>query len=371
MAYPDKASNFIVKEQDPFNGEPPLEALRGAPVTPTTLFFARSHGAIPEIDPRHYRLSITGLVRAPRWLSLDDLQTRFPAHTLTATLQCAGNRREELAAHAPVPGELPWGAGAIGTAEWTGARLVDVLDGIMAPEARPEAHVHLTGLDEVRRQDRSFGFGGSIPLEKALAPEVLLAYAMNGAPLAPVHGFPVRLVVPGYIGARSVKWLGEIHVSNQPSNNYFYAHAYQLFPPWENAGTVDWSSGIKLGEMPVTSVICSPGNGERIGQNPVRIQGYAYVGGGRRVERVEVSTDGGCCWQAAQLDDGASAWTWRFWQVELALPAGEVELAARAWDSGTNTHPERVGQVWNFKGYMNNACHCLRVTADFGLLILY
>jgi sulfite oxidase len=371
-----KASTFVVKEHDPFNGEPPLEDLRAAPITPTPLFFARSHGTIPAIDGREYRLAITGLVREPCSLSLDDLKNRYPATTLTATLQCAGNRRQELAAYAPVPGELPWGAGAIGTAEWTGARLTDVLTEGLAPgrdaaayAAAPQKaqHVHLTGLDEVRRQERAFGFGGSIPLEKALAPEVLLAYAMNGEPLAPVHGFPLRLVVPGYIGARSVKWLGEIHLSDQPSDNYFYTHAYQLFPSWENAGTVDWSSGIKLGEIPVTSVICLPGNGERVACTPVRIEGYAYTGGGRRVERVEVTADGGRRWQAAQLDDGEGAWTWRFWQVELDLPAGEVALAVRAWDSGANTQPERVDQVWNFKGYMNNAWHRVKVTGTYVL----
>jgi len=365
MAYPDKASGFIIKEQDPFNGEPPLDMLCGASITPTSLFFARNHGTIPSIDAQDYRLSITGMVREPRSLSLDDLRTRFPAHTLTATLQCAGNRREELAAVAPIPGELPWGAGAIGTAEWTGARLADVLaDGIEPRGPRPAAHVHVTGLDNVQRQNRTFGFGGSIPLEKALSPEVLLAYAMNGEPLMPEHGFPVRLVVPGYIGARSVKWLGEIRVSDKPSDNYFYAHAYRLFPSWEKAGTADRSSGIKLGEMPVTSVICSPRSGEQIKRRPARIQGYAYAGGGRRVERVEVTTDGGCRWQAAQLDDGAGAWAWRFWQIDLDLPVGEVEIAVRAWDSAANTQPEEVRQVWNFKGYMNNAWHRVKVIVD-------
>lgn len=352
----------MVKERTPFNGEPPLECLPRSAITPIADFFARNHGNIPHLDADDYRLAITGMVDRPGSLTLVDLQTGFRPYSLTATLQCAGNRREELVAYAPIPGELPWGPGAIGTAVWTGVRLADVLTAVgVHPDA---GHIHLTGLDEVERQQRRFGFGGSIPLEKAMRPEVLLAYEMNGKPLTVEHGAPLRMVVPGYIGARSVKWLGEIGVFEKPSENYFYAHAYQLFPSWESADRVDWSSGIKLGEHPINSVICLPKDGERITQNSTCIQGYAFTGGGRRVERVDVSIDGGQSWLAAGLGEEIGPWAWRFWQADVHLPNGETEIIARAWDSAANSQPSDIGQVWNFKGYMNTAWHRVRVRVD-------
>ncbi len=368
MPAAEKSSALIVKSQDPFNAEPPPERLLGSVVTPTPYFFVRNHGDIPELDAARHRLQLHGLVKRPLSLSLDDLRTSFRSYRVTAVLQCAGNRREELAAHTPIPGELPWGAGAVGAAEWTGVRLADVLGAAQLEEraeARPARfHVHLTGLDRVERQGRSFGFGGSIPLEKALQPEVLLAYEMNGEPLAPEHGHPLRLVAPGYIGARSVKWLGEVSVQDRPSENYFYARAYRLFPAWESAESVDWSGGIGLGEMVVNSVICLPAPGERLARGPLQVRGYALSGGGRRVERVDLSLDGGRTWQAARLGEAVGPWAWRFWSAEVELPAGEAELVSRAWDSAANSQPESIAQVWNFKGYMNNAWHRVRVMVE-------
>jgi len=368
MPAAEKSSALIVKSQDPFNAEPPPERLLGSVVTPTPYFFVRNHGDIPELDGARHRLEIGGLVKRPLVLSLDDLRTNFRSYRVTAALQCAGNRREELAAHAPIPGELPWGTGAVGAAEWTGVRLADVLAAARLDEraqARPDRyHVHLTGLDRVERQGRQFGFGGSIPLEKALQPEVLLAYEMNGEPLAPEHGYPLRLVTPGYIGARSVKWLREISLQDRPSDNYFYAHAYRLFPGWETEQTVDWSGGIALGEMAVNSVICQPGPGERLARGLTQVRGYALTGGGRQVQRVDLSIDGGRTWREARLGETVSPWTWRLWSAEVELPAGEVELVVRAWDSAANSQPERIDQVWNFKGYMNNAWHRVKVQVD-------
>lgn len=356
-----KSPRFLVRQDDPYNGEPSLEDLVQDRLTPTPLFFARNHGDIPEIDPAAYRLEVSGLVERPRSLSLAELQEEFPAHSLTATLQCAGNRRLEMTRVAPIPGELPWDNGAISTAEWRGVRLSDVLEA-----ARPRAgarHVDFTGLDQVSRLGRQFGFGGSIPLEKALAREVLLAYEMNGQPLTPLHGRPLRAVVPGYIGARSVKWLSRIEVRSSPSENYFYARAYQLFPPQANAETVDWDSGIKLGDFPVNAVICTPQDGARIAGKSVRVQGYALAGGGRAIARVDLSIDGGRTWVAARLDEPTNPWTWRLWQADLELAAGDNEILVRAWDAAANTQPEDLRQTWNFKGYLNNSWHRLRVRA--------
>lgn len=353
MTHFDKHPDFRVKEVLPFNGEPPLSLLRQSWITPTRQFFSRNHAPIPQVDPAAYRLEISGLVERPLLLSLGALKEHFSSYTVTAALQCAGNRRSEMAALAPIPGELPWDAGAAGNAAWTGVSLAEVV-----AAAGPHAdalHVELTGLDAVQRQGKTFGFGGSIPLDKASCPEVLLAYAMNSQPLTPAHGYPLRAVVPGYFGARSVKWLAEIRLQREPSQNYFYAHAYQLFPPGARPETVDWSSGIKLGEMPVNTVICSPEAGARLSAGPVRVQGFALSS--RPVARVEVSVNGGQTWVVAGLGQDSSPWAWRFWEVELTLQPGPVEIVCRAWDAAANTQPEHVAQVWNFKGYVNNAWH--------------
>jgi sulfite oxidase len=256
---------------------------------------------------------------------------------------------------------LPWDGGAIGTAVWGGAPLREVLR--IANVHPKAAHVDFVGLDEVNKDGRKFGFGGSIPLEKAESPEVLLAYEMNGEPLRPEHGFPLRVVVPGYVGARSVKWLGQIQVQSAPSDNYFYTRSYQLFPPQVTAGRVDWSIGIKLGEVPVNSAICRPWEGQRIPAGPFEVRGYALASAGRTVERVDVSADGGETWTLGALEEvrEKGPWTWRFWKTTLNLPPGPAEIVVRAWDSAANTQPEDPRKIWNFKGYMNNSWHRVRI----------
>jgi len=262
---------------------------------------------------------------------------------------------------APIPGEEPWSAGAIGNAEWSGALLTEVLQAAgVYPEVR---HVAFTGLDEIEMGDQSFGFGGSIPVEKAMSPEVLLAYEMNGEPLTPGHGFPLRVVAPGYIGARSVKWLANIRVQEEPSSNYYQTHAYKLFPPQVDEETADWSKGLMLGELSVNSVICQPADEEALPAGPVSVRGYAVTGGDRSVERVDVSIDGGESWMSADLLEEKGPWAWRLWEASVDLDPGEYELVARAWDSAANTQPELSEQIWNFKGYMENSWHRVRVRA--------
>jgi sulfite oxidase len=349
-----------VRQEAPFNGGPPLWALASSFVTPTDLFFVRSHAGTPDVDPQRYRLAVGGLVRRPLSLSLADLAA-LPHASVRATLQCAGNRRDELLAVGPVPDELAWGADAISTAEWSGVPLSAVLaEAGVEPGA---AHVAFESLDTVERGGSRFSFGGSVPLAKALAGEVLLADRMNGEPLAPAHGFPLRVVVPGYIGARSVKWLGSVVAQAAPSDNYFQAHAYKLFPPGVTPETVDWSGGLMLGELSVTAAICAPTAGARVPAGPIAVSGYAMAGGGRTVERVDLSADGGHTWAQAQLGEGA-AWTWRLWRAEVELAPGPCELVVRAWDSAANTQPEAVRSTWNFKGYMNNAWHRVAVIAE-------
>jgi sulfite oxidase len=360
MSLPEgKDRSLVVRSEEPLNAGPPLSALRAQEVTGNDLFFLRNHGNVPRLDPSRHRLVVDGLVEEPLALNLDEIRA-LPAVRLPATLECAGNRRSELIAAKPIPGELPWRQDAISTAFWTGASLAQVLARARpAPEAR---HAAFSGLDQVERHGQRFGFGGSIPIEKALAPETLLAYEMNGAPLPALHGGPLRALVPGYIGARSVKWLSRITLQEEPSDNYFQAVAYRLFPPHVTAETVDWSTGRMLGDLALNSVICSPEEGETVHPGVARVKGYAIAGGGRRVERVEVSGDGGVSWVPADLHDDRGRWVWRFWRVSLGLTPGPYEIMVRAWDSAGECQPEKVESVWNFKGYMNNAWHRVRVT---------
>jgi sulfite oxidase len=227
------------------------------------------------------------------------------------------------------------------------------------------AHVAFTGLDRCTEEGEVIPFGGSIPLTKALAPEVLIADQMNGRPLPPVHGYPLRLVVPGYIGARSVKWLATITVQSQPSTNYFQARTYRLYPSRVRSETTA-EHGFSLGETPVNSVVCQPGAGTVVTGPRVVARGYAITGGTREIERVELSLDRGATFVTAKLLDSSQAGAWRLWEAELELGPGPYEMAVRAWDSAASTQPENAEGIWNLKGYINNSWHRVRFTVASG-----
>jgi sulfite oxidase len=360
----DRHPRFLVRQESPLNGGPAPDVILDSFVTPNELFFVRNHGDIPQVDREAFRLTVDGLADQPLTLSLADLR-RFPRVSAAATLQCAGNRRSELIGFAPIPGELPWGSEAISHAEWSGVRLRDVL-AAAGPQAGAR-HAAFLGLDEAERHGHRFPFGGSIPLGKALHPEVLLADTMNGQPLPAAHGAPLRVVVPGYIGARSVKWVSRITLQEGPSDNYFQAKAYRLFPASTTPETVVWERGMMLGESPVNSAICAPLDGETVLGGKTTVRGWAVAGGDRQVARVEISTDGGRSWQGAALQNGAQneeSWGWTFWTAPLDLAAlgkGEHEIVCRAFDSAAQTQPRETSEVWNFKGYANNAWHRVRV----------
>ncbi|MEH1998827.1 MAG: molybdopterin-dependent oxidoreductase [Nostoc sp.] len=354
-----KHSDLIIREQIPLNAEPPLKLLRQNFVTPKELFYIRNHGSIPNIDPADYRLSINGSVGQPLHFSLNEIREKFPKRTVMATLYCAGNRRDELIKAKPIEGEEPWSAGAISNAVWGGVPLFEVLEA-----ARIEAdaqHVAFSSFDEVEKEGEKFGFGGSIPIQKAMSPEVLLAYEMNGEPLTCEHGFPLRVVVPGYIGARSVKWLSSITLQTSPSSNYFQQHAYKLFAPEVQSKTADWTKGQMLGEITVNSVICDPFDGETILANPILIEGYAIATGDCTIKYVELSTDGGEAWMQVELQESQHPWTWQFWRSQINLKNANNRVIVRAWDSAGNTQPENIRTIWNFKGYMNNSWHQIEV----------
>jgi hydroxyacylglutathione hydrolase len=355
-----KHPSMIVWTQEPLNVEAPLELLGRAPVTPTELFYIRNHGPVPDVARESYRLTIDGHVREPLSLSLGDLGA-FERVTVAATLMCAGNRRSELSAVAPIREQVMWGAGAVGHAVWGGVRLRDVLRA--AGVEADAGHVAFTGLDQAEEEGERTVFGGSIPLAYALGSDVVLADEMNGDPLPPVHGAPLRVVVPGYIGARSVKWLASVTVQDSPSANYFQARTYRLYPSSVRDERSTTDHGIALSELPVNAVACSPTDGAALHGGVLRARGYALTGGTRRIERVEVSLDGGETFVAAELHGEGSSGGWRIWEADLAVPAGPGELTVRAWDSAASTQPEDPSKIWNLKGYVNTAWHRVRFTA--------
>jgi sulfite oxidase len=355
----DKDPSFIVRSDSPVCGGPPLSRLVERALTWREDFFIRNHGAIPDLDAESWRLRIEGMVSRAASVSLHELMTRFSRRDAVVTLQCAGNRRDELNAVHPIPGEVPWGAEAVSTARWSGVSLADVLGAAGVLDGA--THVAFEGLDAVTRHDRTFGFGSSIGLARALAGDVLLADRMNGSPLPAEHGFPMRLVVPGYIGARSVKWLSRITVQDRPSDNYFQAHAYRVLPEGSDPASADWDAYPAIEEAQLQAVVCVPASGATLHAGSHVIQGYATAGGHRRVATVEVSTDGGVTWRDADLLDRPAAGAWSRWQTVVTLEAGDHELFARARDSEGRVQPAHVHERWNPKGYMNDAWHRIGV----------
>ncbi len=321
----------------------PLEAL-AFDVTPEGLHYLLIHYDIPVVDPDAWRLTVGGRVGRELSLSLADLRSR-PATTLAVTLECAGNGRAHLS---PRPLSQPWLLEAVGTAEWTGTPLRGVLeDAGLGDEA---VEVLFSGLDRGVEGGEVQCFERSLRVDDALRDEVLLAYEMNGRPLPPQHGFPLRLVVPGWYGMASVKWLERITVLDAPFEGYQQARGYRMRQEPDEEGT-------PLSKMQPRSLMIPPGipdfaTRERtltLGSTTVR--GRAWSGFGH-VERVEVSVNG-ASWDDAELGPQPSAWAWRSWQWdwEPADP-GAYELRCRATDSAGNTQP--LEALWNLGGYANN-----------------
>ncbi|TXT18095.1 MAG: sulfite oxidase, partial [Planctomycetota bacterium] len=334
-----EADRLLVHSKAPMNAEPLLPDLVKSWVTPIESFFIRSHGNTPEIKANSFRLSVEGLVEKPLMLSLADLG-QFEQHTVTATLTCAGNRRTEHSRVKPIKG-VQWREGAIGNAKWSGARLSDLLKKAGLQDSAK--HVWFEGLDTVEDGGKSFSFGGSIPLEKALLdrdsnPGAILATTMNDKPLTADHGFPVRSLVPGYIGARSVKWLSKIVVSDRPSPNHFVADVYKIVDVGDPLETAE---NAPIYRMPLNSAICTPTAGAALKSGRVEVVGYALPPGipGVSIRKVEVSSDGGRSWAEAKLTSPASEFCWQLWSAEISVTS--TTKTAR----------------WNPKGYLFNAWH--------------
>jgi sulfite oxidase len=340
---------MVVHEVEPYNAEPPAGVLAAAPLTPPDAFYVRNHGPVPAIDPATWRLRVDGLVDRPLELALDDLRSGFEPRALAATLQCAGNRRAGLGAVRPIPGEHPWRSGATSTAEWAGVALADVL--AAAGVGAGAAHVAFAAPDVAPGARPPQPYATSIPLATAIGGDVLLAWSMAGRSLAAVHGAPLRVVVPGHIGARSVKWLERITVQEDPGKGWFQAVAYR-----------DDATATALGPFPVTADILTPADGATVTAGPVEVTGYAFVGDGSGIARVDVSTDGGGSWRPAELEAPAGPWAWRRWRTVVDLAAGAVELVARAEAGSGATQAPDPAALWNPHGYANTSWPRARIT---------
>jgi DMSO/TMAO reductase YedYZ molybdopterin-dependent catalytic subunit len=314
---------------EPENSETPIESLASW-VTPSRLFFVRNHFDPPAIDLKTWRLSVEGLVGSKRqwtWAELNEM----PQRTVFATVECAGNGRSFLHPHAA---GVQWGAGAIGHAEWTGIPLRDVLKASGLDPAATE--VVCVGADEGCEADHPIPmhFARSLPVSKALHPDTLLALRMNGELLEAVHGYPLRLFVPGWYGVASVKWLNRIVAIDRPFQGYFQTAKYTIDRRVGNA-----TKRVVVGPMVVKSEILRPRPGETLGIGTNRIFGLAWAGE-QAIARVEVSTDGGAIWTQAQIVGPRAAYSWCLWEFLWEVgTAGSYALLARAVSESGDVQP--------------------------------
>jgi sulfane dehydrogenase subunit SoxC len=322
----------------------PLEALR-YDVTPAGLHYLLIHYDIPDLDPATHTLTVGGHVENPRSLSLDEIKAR-PRQTQRVTLECAGNGRALLE---PRPVSQPWLSEAVGNAEWTGTPLAPILrEAGLAAGARD---VVFTGADHGIERGVEQDYQRGLALDEAMADGVLLAYEMNGQPLLPQHGAPLRLIVPGWYGMAHVKWLTRVDVQPEPFTGYQNTVAYNMRQSPDDPG-------VPVTRIEPRALLRPPGHPDFMTRTrvhragPVTIEGRAWSGYGA-VARVEVTTDGGIAWYDAELAPGAGRYAWRAWRWEWPATPGRYSLGARATDETGRT--QAVDAAWNRGGFANNA----------------
>lgn len=365
---PKRHPDLKAHTEKPFNAETPRKILMDSFLTPNEFFFVRNHLPVPDVNElrRNHTLEFAGIgVKKPVSFKVSDLQKKFKIHKITTTIQCSGNRRTDMDKTKPVKG-LPWEVGAVSTAEWTGVKLSDVLAYIGADESKVN-HVIFQGQD--RDIEGSF-YETSIPAATAFDPrrEVLLAFEMNGKELPADHGYPLRVVAPGIVGARQVKWLHRIILSEQESQSFWQQKDYKIFNP--SAEGVD-ATAKAIQEYPVQAAICIPEPGATITDDHLTVKGYAFSGGGKGIIRVDVTIDGGLTWFGAELYASNQMlhreWAWTIWEASILLPRdhqGEIEIAVKATDSSHDTQPETDSGIWNARGLLESKWHRVKVNID-------
>ncbi|KAI1638352.1 Oxidoreductase, molybdopterin-binding domain-containing protein [Biscogniauxia mediterranea] len=361
--------------EKPCNAETPADELADSFLTPNDVFYVRNHMWVPAVEATEadsHGITVELPDGDIRTYTIGELKTRFKQHAVTAVLQCSGNRRNDMTRYAKKTNGLQWTVGAISCAKWEGVRLRDVLAdaGLSLRDPGEDAqHVQFSGLE---------AYGASIPIMSAIDPrgDVLLAFKMNDEPLPPDHGFPVRVIVPGHVAARCVKWVNKITVSDEESNTTWQRKDYKCFGP--NETKQDWDKYKSIQVMPVTSAItrtrlkppvaaaAAAGEQEEGDKRVVQLEGYAYSGGGHEIQRVDVSLDGGETWDQARLVDDASletgskTWCWKRWVYEGALPGAKeakTTFVVKATDDAYNTQPESHKSIYNLRGNLATAWH--------------
>ena len=344
------------------------------------MHYVRNHGYVPQLDWHTHTLTLSGIgISTPIELSMDDL-LQMPSRTLPVMLVCAGNRRKEQNMVKQSLG-FSWGAAAVSTAVWTGVPLWALLKkcGIDFESVEDcNVHVAFEGSETLPKGK----YGTSLPLVKAMdrPSDVLLAYKMNGEFLPPDHGFPLRLIIPGYIGGRMVKWLKNIDIRSHESDNHFHYFDNRVLPTTvqdaETANSGKWwfKPEYIINELNVNSVITKPSHGECIDTNNDKLfytfKGYAYAGGGRKVIRVELSFDDGATWKLCEIHPSSKTllptkygkyWCWSFWsyQVSLSIVADLSMVAVRAWDASMNTQPDNITWVREMSFFFLNKIYII------------
>ncbi len=359
-AIPGK-DGLVVLNDRPMCAETPPHLLDGA-ITPTSRHFVRNNGLPPvNTDTSDWTLTIDGLVDSPVNLSLDDLANRFDVVTLALTLECAGNGRAFFDPR--MKGEQ-WTYGAVACSEWTGVRLADLLGaaGIQTGAiytAHYGADTHLTGEEGLLPISRG------VPIDKALDEHNLVAFALNGQPIHPMNGGPLRLMIPGWPGSCSQKWLTRIEIRDQVHDGpKMTGTSYRLPKRGTEPGeTVDEKDLRIIESMPVKSLITHPATGYRTNDRSVEVRGHAWTGEGC-VSAVELSIDFGATWMGTTLDDPVNSFAWQNWRASVAFPLeGYYEIWARGTDSRGVCQPHAI--AWNPGGYLNNAMHRVAVYIDF------
>ena len=357
LTIPGKPGLKVLSER-PINAETPAHLLDDA-VTPAERMFVRNNGIPPntrDLDPLDWTLELAGEACArPTQLALREIKDRFEQVTLQLQVECGGNGRSEF--HPPARGNQ-WTTGAVACPRWTGVRLRDVLDHCGVTDeavyvAYEAADTHLSG--DPTKQPISRG----VPMSKALEAETLIAWAMNGEPLPPLHGYPLRLVAGGWPGSVSGKWLTRILVRDRVHDGPKMGGQSYRVPcdPVAPGATVADDDMCIIESMPVKSLITHPRSGDHHERGkPVAVRGHAWAGD-LAVAQVFTSVDFGATWQPADLEPPVNRLAWQHWSTAITIPeSGYYEIWARAVDETGRSQPV-VLPGWNPRGYLNNACH--------------
>ena len=340
---PVRSHDLKFHSYKPCNAETPVELIADSPVTPSDQWYIRNHHPVPDINEDNFSLSIVGK-GLDNTLTMDDLK-KLKRSSLTTTIQCGGNRRGGYNIIAKTSG-TPWDAGAISTAKWTGVLLSDIV----------KIHDHSVRHVQFESEDT---LKASVPIKKLKNREILIAYEMNDSPIPRDHGYPLRAIVPGYVGVRNVKWLTKIILSEQEAEGPWQRSiSYKVLPPdVTNASEIDSTRIPTMQEMPLQSAIT---NIEKEGDK-YAVEGYAWTGSGDEISRVEISNDEGITWSSAaelnrELNENQKSWAWTIWKDERNISDNPCFIC-RAFDRSGKSQPASLDEKWNLRGLNNNTWH--------------